>query len=292
MTTTPFLDWNGNVFGITRESLHVNLDGTSSDVRVSIIPPDLQAARYGQIGGKTAYLLNVLGSRSRGWSSTNVLGDACEYLNTSQALMNTPTAGQTLYLVSTSTSDTAAGVGAQVIHIEYLDATGVQRHAEYDMNGTTPVNIGAGYSFIQLMEVDRLGSSEVSAGDITISSTNGVATVATTFEMIAAGGNRSLSGRIKVPLGYSAFILNRNVSAISATMDVRLRATVHAYERTLSTVYHFEDRVFLASGQNNDKEMHYIKCPALSVIKFSAFPGGAPAGNKLDCTFTLLFIAD
>lgn len=86
--------------------------------------------------------------------------------------------------------------------------------------------------------------------------------------------------------------MNRNVSAISATMDVRLRSTTHAIERTLSTVFHFEDRAFLASGQVEDKALHYAICPALSVIKFSAIPGGTPAGNKLDCSVVILFIED
>jgi hypothetical protein len=284
---------------------HVNVDNitTSTDDPIYIqaaegklpvvaLPPELVVSMTGRVNGNEAYILNVLGSRSLGWSSTTVLGDCCDYLDTSQALMNTPATSDTLYLVSTSVNDAVAGTGAQVVHFEYLDASGNQQHAEVNTNGTTPVNLGTGFSFIQIMEVDRLGSAEVSAGNISITSTNGAATVATTFERITAGGNRSLSGRIKVPLGYTAYIIDWAAAAIGTTMDVRLRSTTHAMERTLSTVYHFEDRVFLASGANANANMFYTKCPALSVLKLSAIPGNAPAGNKFDGSIHVLFVKD
>jgi hypothetical protein len=263
-----------------------------STAQVSVMySPEYAVQHEGTLSGVAAALYHIMGSRTLGWSSTSVLGDACEYLDTSQALMNTPTTGQTLYLVSTSASDTAAGTGARTVRIVYLDSNGLQQVRTDTLNGTTPVSIGTGYSFIQWMEVASLGSAEVSAGNITISSTNGAATVATTFEYIKAGGNRSLSGRYMIPSDCHGHLIHWDAAAIANTMDTRIRATVFADDNSLSSVYHFIDRAFIASGENITQGLEYRSLPANSVVKVSAIPGGAPAGNKLDCSFSLIVMA-
>lgn len=250
--------------------------------------PEYEVQHSGTLDGKSAKLFHIMGTRSAGWTSTSVLGDACEYLDTSQAAMNTPTTGQTLYLVSTSASDAAAGTGAITVRIVYLDASGIQQVRTDTLTGTTPVSIGSGYSFIQWMEVASAGSSGASVGALSISSTNGPATVATTFEYIAAGGNRSLSGRYKVPSDCHGHLLKWDIAAIGNTMDTRLRALQFMDDKTLSTVYHFIDRSFLASGQNSVQSLEYRELPSNCVVKISAIPGGAPAGNKVDCSFSII----
>jgi hypothetical protein len=234
----------------------------------------------------------LLGSRSQGWNSTSVFGDACDYLDTTQNGMNTPTSGQTLYLRSSSASDAAAQNGVLTVRTVYLDTNGDQQVRTDTLTGTAVVNIGSGYTAIQWMESASLvGTGLVAAGNITISSTNGAPSVATTFEQITAGGNRSLSGRYKVPTRYNGFLIRRNVAAIGTTMDTCLRADVFADDRVLSAgVFHFQDRVFLAASQESVSDLDNLKCPAGTTIKFSAIPGNAPAGNKLDCNFTMAII--
>ncbi len=251
-------------------------------------PLEYEIQHEGSINGVPASLYHIMGSRTQGWSSTSVLGDACEYLDTSQALMNTPTSGQTLYLVSTSGNDAAAGTGARTVRTVYLDANGVQQVRTDTLNGTTPVSIGSGYTFIQWCEVASTGTSEVSAGNITISSTNGAATVATTFEQITSGGNRSLSGRFKVPSDCHGHLVHWDAAAIGTSMDTRLRATVFADDGALSSVYHFLDRAFLASGANITQLLEYRDIPSNAIIKISAIPGNAPAGNKIDGSFSII----
>lgn len=281
------------------ETLPVSGPLTDSQLRATPVhaynyPPEYQVQYLGTLNGVAASEYHIMGSRTLGWSSTSVLGDACEYLNTTQALMNTPTAGQTLYLVSTSVNDDGnpAGTGAQTVRTVYLDTNGLQQVRTDTLDGTTPVSIGTGYTFIQWMEVASVGSGEVSAGDITISSTNGAATVATTFEKIKAGGDRSLSGRYKVPSDRIGYLVSWDQKAIGTTMDVRIRATVFADDNSLSTVYHFLDRSFLASGENASSELDYRKLPANCVVKISAIPGNTPAGNKLDCSFSIICMAN
>lgn len=256
--------------------------------------PILDISLSGYLNGKAASVVYVLGRRDNGWSSTSVLGDVAQYLDTSQALINTPTSQQ-LYLVSTNAADDGepAGTGAQTVRVVYLNDAGTQTVATYTMNGTTPVSAMADATFIQWMEVATVGSNSVSVGNIALTSTNGVATVGTTFEFIKAGGNRSLSARYKVPTGYTAYMHIWNTYAISATMDVRLRTNVFADDRALSdTAQHFQATSYLASGQNSAGELDFLKCPAGSVIKASAIPGGAPAGNRCDVNFDMLLVAD
>ncbi len=141
------------------------------------------------------------------------------------------------------------------------------------------------------MESEHSGTSgRVAAGNITISSTNGAATVATTVERISAGGNRSLSGRWKCPSDCEAFLLDWWASAIGNTMDTRLRGKWFTHSGDLSTAFHFLDRAFLASGQVGGGERHYQRVPPGGEVKFSAIPGGAAAGNKLDVNFELICV--
>ncbi len=270
------------------------LGASSSDTvytSETIFSPEYAVQHNGALNGKAAKLYHIMGARSLGWSSTTILGDVCEYLDTSQALMNTPTSQQ-LYLVSTSASDAAAGTGARTVRVVYLDDAGLETVATYTLNGTTPVVAMDTATFIQWMEVASVGSGEVSAGNITLSSTNGAATVATTFEYIKAGGNRSLSGRYMVPSNCHGHLVHWDAAAIATSMDTRIRATVFMDDNALSTVYHFIDRSFLASGQNVTQTLEYRSLPAGAVVKVSAIPGNASAANKSDVSFSLICMSN
>lgn len=264
----------------------------SSSAVQNAAPPELVAALSGFFNGRAAYPVHVLGGRSRGWTSTAVMGDAADYLDTTQALINVPNPAQTLYIVSTSANDTAGGSGVRSVRTTYLDANGDEFSRIDATNGLTPVNIGSGYSAIQRCESVSVGAGGLAAGNITISSTNGAATVATTFEQITAQGNASLSCRYVVPRGFNAFCFDWSVGAIGQSMDCRLRADCFYNSRILSPgVFHFQDRLFLPNGSIGGDNIPYLMMPAGCTIKVSAFPGGAPAGNRLDADFSLLLIA-
>jgi hypothetical protein len=141
------------------------------------------------------------------------------------------------------------------------------------------------------MEVASVGSNEVTVGNLSISSTNGAATVATTFEYVTAGGNRSLSGRYKIPSDCHGHLVHWDAAAVSATMDTRIRATMFMDDNSLSSVYHFIDRSFLSAGGNINQELEYRELPSNCIVKISAKPGSAPAGNKLDCSFSIIVMA-
>jgi hypothetical protein len=256
------------------------------------LDPSLATSLSGALVGKTAYVLHIMGRRDLGWSATTDLGDCVQYLDTTQNLINDVAVGTTYYIVSTSTSDGSLASGARTVRIVYLDSDGAQQVTTATMDGTTPVSLGVGFTAFQWMEVASLGSDEVSVGDIAITSNNGAAAPANTVEFIKAGGNRSLSGRYTVPTGYSAYLLHWDANAISAAMDARLRATVFANDRSLSTVYHFQDTLYLASGANAGSEKNSLKFPAGCAMKVSAIPAQAPAANRLDTSFGLLLVSN
>jgi hypothetical protein len=143
------------------------------------------------------------------------------------------------------------------------------------------------------MEVASVGSGGIAAGNITISSTNGAATVATTFEYVKAQANRSLSGRYKVPTGWSGYLHSWSGGAIgTADQDVRLRADVFADDCALSAgVFHFKATRYI-KGDNAfpDAALDYVCVPAGTVVKASSFPGATAAANRCDVNFDLLLV--
>lgn len=269
----------------------VNVD--TGEAAVHKYDPLYDAQTTGLVNGKAAENVYLLGRRDQGWNSTSAFGDVCQYLDNTQSLMNTPTSGQTLYVVSTSASDTAAGTGVRTVKIVYLDAAGAQQSKIVTLNGTTPVSIGTGHTFIQWIESLTAGTGAVAAGNISVTSTNGAATTATTFDRIATGGNRSLSARYKVPTGCTAYIHSAYYAAIGTTMDMRLRADVDAETRVVTPgVFHFQDTAYMGSGQSIQKDQDWLKMPEGAVIKVSAIPGSAPAGNRADANFDLICITN
>jgi hypothetical protein len=251
--------------------------------------------RDGAIDGKTAYIIKMMGRRSLGWTSTTLLEDVCNYLNTSQARKNDVVLGTTYYLVSTSANDDGdpVGTGARTVAIVYLDGSGNLQTTTVTMNGTTPVSLGNQISYFEWMEVESVGSNTTAVGDISITSNNGAASYANTVSRITAGGNRSLDGNFKVPTGYAGYILDWSAASIgSATQDVRLRSTTNSLNRAVGTVYHFEDTMFIPGNTQGDhRDMHYLKLPAGAEIKISSISGNVAANNRVDAPCHILLVA-
>lgn len=231
--------------------------------------------------GTTAVIYNIFGYRSQ-WNSNSVLGDVCAYLAGGQDKMNTPAVGTTYYINSTSAQDLTAGSGVDRIRIVYLDSAGAQQVSTVNLNGTTAVSIGAGYTFIQWMESYHSTTADrVAAGNLTISSINGAATEATTMEMIQLGGNRSESLRFKVPTGKTAYLKGYNVQANGTSGTLKLRATIFSDTRAISNAYHFLDVMTLKDGGMAAEDLHYETIPAGAIIKLSVVPAQIAAGNKI-----------
>lgn len=257
---------------------------------VPSMPPSLEYIIHhtGKLDGKAAEIVTLLGYR-RQWSSTSAYGDVCPYLVGGQAKFNTPSTATTYYVNSTSAQDSTAGTGQDRLRITYLDAAGATQTMVASLNGTTAVSIGAGISFVQFMEAyHSVSADRECAGNVTISSINGVATEATTVEMIRAGGNRSQSLRFKVPTGRHAHIIDGHVSTIklggaSATDHYfNFRGTVfNDLADGVSTSYHYLKGGSMRDGGEWNQDFHYKELPAGAIIKLSDIPSAIADGNVM-----------
>jgi hypothetical protein len=262
----------------------INVDSFGKEV-IQGVTPEFEIAQTGKYRGKIANYGYCLGRRSLGWTDVSSQGDISNYLDTSQQANTVVNVGTTYYIRSTSAQDGVGGTGIRSMRINYLDGLGNRTILIVNTNGTTGVSLGNNISFVQYMESETQGSSGAAVGDITISSVSGAPTVAQTIEKISIGDSRSLSGRVKVPAGFSLYLRGWRASAIGARMDTRLRGTVFTNDRSLSTGFHFQQPMYLPDGVSDSEVFHYLKFPEGSELKISAIPGGAPAGNRCDSSF-------
>lgn len=249
------------------------------------LPPDAQASIYRAIGDRDALIIQMIGRRET-FANNTQLQDIVEFSGASLINAGFPS-GTSIEMVSTNAGDTAAGIGAKSIRITGTDANGNLRIATYATNGTTPVALGADWDAINIAEAE-CGSNITPAGNVTIRS---VETPTTIYEQVTAGGNRSMSARFKVPLGWEAFALPQgNAHAINHRMDVRLRATVFAWDRSLSNSFHFDDNNFLAVDTHSNLSMPYLRYPPGACIKISVKPSATAGSPRCDVTQSLLLV--
>jgi len=189
--------------------------------------------------------------------------------------------GIQLQLVSSSASDTAAGTGIRTVDLHYLDSNGLEQVEEITLNGVAPVNtVATDIDYVQWVHAKTVGTGGVAAGNISVQSVGG----ATTYEYVTAGGNQSLSAKYKVPSDKTGFIVGWQASGITKNIDLRLRATVERFDRSLVPgVFLFQDILVLNDATSGwIPFMVPLKMPAGAVVKISAISsaaGGDAAGQ-------------
>lgn len=233
-------------------------------------------------------IVNVMGFRTQ-WASTTAQGDICAYLAGGQDRMNIPNSATTYYLVSTSTQDATGGSGVDTVRIIYLDSSGVEQVLVATLNGTTPVLLGSGFSFVQWMQAyHSTVPDRATVGEIAMTSTNGTATEATTVEMIQTGTNRSSSCRYKVPSNKQGYIMDYSSEANGTSGTAKLLATIYADNGALCNTFTFFDQATLKDGTTHSSDLHYMRVPPNAMIKATAIPAQLPAGNRFTASIHLL----
>jgi hypothetical protein len=243
--------------------------------------PSFEVSRTSLWRTKAGACINIIGRRAS--FTANVQNDLVMFTPSagSSTTINEMAGTETLEIISSSASDTAAGTGVRTVKITYIDAlgtVGAQNTTTVTLNGTTAVSLGAVRALaIQWAEVATVGSGGVAAGDITIRAN---ATPTNLYELISAGGNRSMSGRYMVPVGMSAYANEWQGSAVNQDMDIRLRGTVEMATRASVTPYLFQDAMYPPSGTvSPSRVLPWLKFPAGSKLKLSAIltaVGGSP----------------
>ncbi|GAG03191.1 unnamed protein product, partial [marine sediment metagenome] len=171
-------------------------DGTNTFVRTQDIMWDIS---QGNVSGMKMY---TIPGRKDSISAT-VLDDVTQVPSTT--VIPSP-GGIQLEVVSSSGDDVSVGdgTGVQQVDIHYLDTDGAEQTEIVIMAGATPVNtVATDIDFVQWMHSSVVGTGGVAAGNISLRNTAGTVT----YEYIAAGGNQSLSARVKVPAGKTGYIM-------------------------------------------------------------------------------------
>ena len=168
-------------------------------------PFELQVSR-GQIPGH--YGLFKFGNNS-------VVGDSLETIWAEGGLYSYLTAATVLKVSSSSTDDTSAGTGARTVQLYGLDGDYNEINELVTLNGQTPVNTTQSFLRIYRMVVRSAGSGGANAGVIyagTGTVTTGVpANVYASINGVT-GSNQSLMALWTVPAGYTAYLLQYDVS--------------------------------------------------------------------------------
>ena len=185
------------------------------------------------------------------------------------------TAGYQPNLISSSTNDTAAGIGIRTVDVHYLDVLGAEQTERVILNGTTLVNMSStDVMFINDMHAVSVGSNLVAFGNVDARRTT------TVTQRIGLAGNLSLSSMRQVPAGKNLFVSGWHASAVSdgggkeATM--RLRSSSDISGNLFSGVYVFKDTVKAVESATGWLPFPVpIHIPALATIKVSTWTSGA-----------------
>ena len=183
---------------MAREVSSISRVGTSE-------PFELQVAR-GQIAWHKSLFK---------FGNNTTVGDSLETIWAEGGLYSYLTAATVLKVSSSSTDDTSAGTGARTVQLYGLDGDYNEINELVTLNGRTAVNTTQSFLRINRMIVRSAGSGGANAGVIyagTGTVTTGVpANVYASVNGIT-GANQSLMALWTVPAGYTAYLLQYDVS--------------------------------------------------------------------------------
>lgn len=194
-----------------------------------------------------------------------------------------PTSAGTVALVSTSASDTSAGVGARTITVNGLNGSYEDTTETVILNGTTPVNTVNSYMIIHRILVATAGSSSTAVGDITATSNGGGTPI---LARILIGTNQSQIAIYQIPSGCTGYMSNYEGGMQGGgTLDLK------CFIKPFGGVYNLKGTLALnLTGSSYSKKEFYtpLKITEKSIIKMT---GVANMNNtEVHASFDLILI--
>jgi hypothetical protein len=182
---------------------------------------------------------------------------------------------------STSANDTAFGTGARTVLISGLDENYALQTETVTLNGTSNVITANLWYTINSITVSTFGSLGYNDGVITATDD----TALTVSNQIDANMNVSQSSVYQVPLTYSAYILDYNLSVNNpCSIDLMVKPFGQSF-------YNIQHTVML-SGQSN-REMAFvmpIKVEAKSIIKARCSTNSN--NTDVSCAYSMVLLKD
>ncbi len=190
-------------------------------------------------------------------------------------------AGVQMAIISGDAADAAAGTGAREVTIEYLDASGNEQTTTVVPNGSSAVNLTpTNIRFINDCYVTDVGSNGVAVGQLDIHLSGAVSTV---YDMIAAGGNKSLVPHFMVPTGYELLLEGWHAEeAQNKRVNVRIRADCTPRGVANIGMFLFKDTCYMTKASTGPLSLHY-KIPALCTLKVSGWGDTGSSGAEVGC---------
>ncbi|UOF78834.1 hypothetical protein [Caudoviricetes sp.] len=171
---------------------------------------------------------------------------------------------------SANVNDTAAGTGVRTVHINYLDASGLEQTETVTTNGGAVNTVATNIRRVNYFHTTSAGSGAVAAGNITLTNTGNTVT----YAQISTGTNFSRHGFFTIPAGKTGFISSAYIGAGSSVsgrfVRALLRTTSDHHGNRTANIFQFKRMVLVQDGGIQMKFDIPIKVPALADIKFSA----------------------
>ena len=152
-----------------------------------------------------------------------------------------------LTVSSSSANDTSAGTGARTVTLSGLDSNYAEISETVTLNGQTAVTTTNSYLRINRMIVNTAGTGGQNAGVIYVGTGTVTAGVpANKYATVAVGDNQSLMALWTVPANYTAYLLQKDITA--ATAQNNKYATIHLAARPFGEVFQVKDKHVIDNG--------------------------------------------
>lgn len=261
---------------MAREVSSISRVGTSE-------PFELQVAR-GQIAWH--YPLFKFGNNT-------TVGDSLETIWAEGGLYSYLTAATVLKVSSSSTDDTSAGTGARTVQLYGLDADYNEINELVTLNGQTAVNTTQLFLRINRMVVRSAGSGGANAGVIyagTGTVTTGVPANVYASVNGVTGANQSLMALWTVPAGYTAYLLQYDVSNGTTSQTPAVCKLILAI-RPYGEVFQSKDVKSLTTGMHVEETFSLpIKIEEKSDIEVRAISSSAAVTFDISAAFEIVYI--
>lgn len=261
---------------MTREVSSISRIGTSE-------PFELQVSR-----GQIAYHEPLFK-----FGNNTTVGDSLETIWAEGGLYVYPPSASVMTVSSSSTADTSAGTGARTVTVFGLDADYNEISETVTLNGQTAVNTTKSYLRVNRMNVRSAGSGGANAGVIytgTGTITSGVpANVYASINGVT-GSNQSLMAIWTVPAGYTAYLLQYDISNGTTSNTPAVCKLVLAI-RPYGEVFQSKDVKSLTTGMHVEERFSLpVKVTEKSDIEVRAISSSASVSFDISAAFEIIYI--
>ena len=221
------------------------------------------------------------------------VGNSLETIWAEGGLYGYLTAATVLKVSSSSTDDTSAGTGARTVELSGLDADYNEISELVTLNGQTAVNTTQSFLRINRMIVRSAGSGGANAGVIyagTGTVTTGVpANVYASINGVT-GSNQTLMALWTVPAGYTAYMLQYDVSNGTTSNTPAVCKLILAV-RPYGEVFQSKDVKSLTTGMHVEETFSLpVKIEEKSDIEVRAISSSASVTFDISAAFEIVYI--